>query len=292
MRDGKDGVIELPGGRALGFREHGDPDGVPLLYFHGFPGSRYEPGFFDYPGIRVIAVERPGYGQSEPHRQRRLRHWGEDIQRLADKLRLAQFSVIGISGGGPYAMAVTHGLADRIRATLLVCALGPPEAPGMDDAPVRTLVGFGRRPVASQIISSLAARFIRSERMENRLMRMRQKVSSKRTEGVPKEAAARTPEFMQFMVRNWRAALANGGHGLSSDARVYASPWHFDLSEVTTPVHLWHGTHDRVVPVQVGRHYAEQLPNVKAQFSDGDGHFSVIHNSLDAIRETVRSTWK
>ena len=51
-------------GRVLGIAEFGDPDGTPVLWCHGGPGSRLEPLWLDEPaahaGLRLIGVDRPG----------------------------------------------------------------------------------------------------------------------------------------------------------------------------------------------------------------------------------------
>ena len=62
--------IRLQDGRGLGYAEYGAPEGLPLFYFHGFPGSRLDYLFFDAgkaameAKARVIAADRPGYGLS------------------------------------------------------------------------------------------------------------------------------------------------------------------------------------------------------------------------------------
>jgi pimeloyl-ACP methyl ester carboxylesterase len=105
----EDHQIELRDGRQLGYVEAGDPDGHPIFYFHGFPGSRLEielSGVDVAPlGARLIGVDRPGMGLSDfaPHRY--FGDWPEDVSQLADALGLDHFSVVGVSGGGPYVAA-------------------------------------------------------------------------------------------------------------------------------------------------------------------------------------------
>jgi hypothetical protein len=61
-------TIELPGGGSLGLAGFGDPDGVPCLAFHGTCSSRlmsgwmFVPGLLTATGVRMIGVDRPGYG--------------------------------------------------------------------------------------------------------------------------------------------------------------------------------------------------------------------------------------
>jgi pimeloyl-ACP methyl ester carboxylesterase len=70
-------IIRLSdGGRNLGYAEHGDLQGCPLFFFHGQPGNR----LFRHPddmltsslGVRLICIDRPGYGLSEFQPNRRL----------------------------------------------------------------------------------------------------------------------------------------------------------------------------------------------------------------------------
>ncbi|MCG8093020.1 MAG: alpha/beta hydrolase, partial [Candidatus Thiodiazotropha endolucinida] len=102
-------LVKLPDSRHLAYAEYGDPEGVPAIYLHGFPGSRLEARLFDLParqhGLRVIAPDRNGLGLSDPKPGRRLIEWAVDVEALADNLKLERFFLIGISGGGPYALA-------------------------------------------------------------------------------------------------------------------------------------------------------------------------------------------
>ncbi len=45
--DRNDKQIKLKDGRMLGYSEYGAPDGKPVFYFHGHPGSRRDWSAFD-----------------------------------------------------------------------------------------------------------------------------------------------------------------------------------------------------------------------------------------------------
>ena len=61
-----------PGEKNLSFIEYGPGDGIPVFYFHGFPGSHKDIMLFkgnelaEELNIRLIAIDRPGYGSSDP----------------------------------------------------------------------------------------------------------------------------------------------------------------------------------------------------------------------------------
>src|SRR5215475_3198278 len=115
----EDGVLRLADGRALGYAEFGDSGGEPFFYFHGHPGSRLEARFAESAataaGVRIIALDRPGYGLSDWQPGRAILDWPADVTEAADLLGIGGFSVVGGSGGGPYALACAYRLPDRVR---------------------------------------------------------------------------------------------------------------------------------------------------------------------------------
>src|SRR5262249_37704143 len=113
----QDLTLKLVSGRQLGWAEFGDPAGFPILYFHGLPGSRLEAGLTDDSarrhGARVIAVDRPGFGLSDYEPNRRIMDWPDRVRELVAHLGLERFSIIGVSGGAPYASVCAFQLADQ-----------------------------------------------------------------------------------------------------------------------------------------------------------------------------------
>src|SRR5512141_2581166 len=102
-------TLTLKDKRILSYAEYGAPTSLPLIGFHGMPGSRYVLKSAEEAaraaGVRLIAPERHGYGCSQPHPQRTLLSYTDDVLQLADALKLDRFAVMGVSGGGPYAIA-------------------------------------------------------------------------------------------------------------------------------------------------------------------------------------------
>src|SRR5574341_1236813 len=121
--------IRLSDGRLIGYAEYGDPAGEVVFYFHGWPGSRLEPRLLDSLcselRLRLVAPDRPGYGLSEFQTGRTLLDWPMDVCALADHLGTEQFALLGVSGGGPYAIACAAMITNRLTAVLLVGSVGP-----------------------------------------------------------------------------------------------------------------------------------------------------------------------
>ena len=63
-------------------------------------------------------------------------------------------------------------------------------------------------------------------------------------------------------------------------------PWPFPLSEVKTPVHLWHGTRDSNAPITNSRRLASELPDATLHVSDLSDH-DIGHDRSDEITSVI-----
>ena len=127
-------TLTLADGRSLGLAEWGPPDAPLVVYCHGFPGSRLEPSLAQAVverravNARVIAFDRPGYGRSAFLPGRGFLDWPTDMAEAADRLGIDRFSVLGASGGCPYALACASSLGERVTRVGIVAGVGPLEA--------------------------------------------------------------------------------------------------------------------------------------------------------------------
>lgn len=277
-------TLKLRDGRRLGFAQFGPDGGFPVLYFHGWPGSRLEAGFFHVPGVQLIGVDRPGYGLSDPHAGRTLTDFPRDVAQLADHLRLKKFAIVGMSGGGPYAAACAHYLKDRVTKVAIIAGLGPPEAPGMGSSRVGLLLDLGQRPLASVLLLNVMRRLIHDKRAEKHFHRIKQRVPR-----ATRDHEAMTPDFLQMLLSSVREGLRSSAKGPTSDARIYGERWPFALADIRVPVRIWHGTADMQVPVSIGRHYEKFIPTARGTFPDGEGHVSIVVNHLESIIADLRA---
>jgi pimeloyl-ACP methyl ester carboxylesterase len=170
--------IILNDGRTLGFAEYGDDQGQPFMYFHGFPSSRLEGRLVDDVArgqhLRIIAPDRPGFGLSDFKPGRKLTDWPEDVIGLANALELDRFSIVGLSGGGPYAAVCACKISTRLSAVGIISGSGPADLPGMLESmsPLNRLLQIGRTapwlfnlfswPTVRALNSTLTAIFINS----------------------------------------------------------------------------------------------------------------------------------
>lgn len=104
-------VITLKCGRKLGYCQHGAiADGEPVVFFPGAGFGRTcvptpDPGLLAREGVRLISVDRPGYGLSDRDPGRTLRDWAGDVRELMERL--------GLDGGdGEQSDGIDTGLGD------------------------------------------------------------------------------------------------------------------------------------------------------------------------------------
>ena len=122
--------VTLSDGRRLAYEIRGNPSSRhTALYIHGTPSCRLEflglnHGVLDSLGLRLVGVDKPGYGQSDPHFGRSLRSFVADLEELADHLQLQRFLLIGVSGGGPYSWATARYAPNRVQGVLILSGAG------------------------------------------------------------------------------------------------------------------------------------------------------------------------
>ncbi len=287
--DRESNVVELPDGRRLAYAEYGDPEGDPVLYCHGFPGSRLEARLFDNPAqahrLRVISADRCGLGGSDPKPGRRLQDWAADVEALMDRLGIARFFLIGVSGGGPYAAACAHRLQDRLDGFTLVCPLGPIEQPALLHA-MRWYAQLNFRSIRmlphlmdfAYRYSIIPLAHTWPQWIYQMMLGMAPPVDS---------AVRRRPRVRSVITASLKEATRQGADGVLQEMKLYTDPWNFDPSEIAVPVHLWHGTADETVPIVHSRKLAELLPACTTHYIEGEGHFSLPFENMEQIMEQL-----
>ena len=269
-RESKDQFLALSDGRQLGYAEYGIADGQPVLFFHGAPGSRYiHADMADIAarqGVRLVAVDRPGYGLSAPHPGGSMLSWAKDIAALTDVLGLARFAIIGFSGGSPFALACAYALPDRVAKLALVGAFAPANVPSLmaDMSPtVSGLLALAQSDGAAlrQALGSLG------ESPEGLVAGMSATLPEWDKEVFDLRSVEFTAEYTQ--------TLRSGIEGIAVDFELVASDWGFSPDAINTETHLWCGTDDRNTPPAMTDYLSKILPNSRATLLPGEGHLSL-----------------
>lgn len=149
---------DLPGVR-LSYRDSGG-SGVPVVLLHANTGTSasWAPQFdaFSAAGYRVIAFDRRGWGGSiaDPATGPQPGSVAEDLDALAEHLRLPKFHLLGIAGGGFVALDYAAWRQDRLRSLIVAASTGAFSEPEMQQL-TRNIAfpGFAQLPEAFREIS-------------------------------------------------------------------------------------------------------------------------------------------
>src|SRR5436305_3926808 len=129
-----EGRVQVRNGRKLGFAEFGPPDGRPILWLQGTAGGKSaipEDARLaaEEVGVRFVGIDRPGTGLCTSHLYGSLLEFTEDLKILIDELGFDDLAVIGLSGGGPYALATGYAMPDRVKAVGVLGGVAPTRGP-------------------------------------------------------------------------------------------------------------------------------------------------------------------
>lgn len=275
-----DQAVQLADGRVLGYAEYGPVAGAPLFLLHGLPGSRLavpemwpgEPG-----PVRVIAPDRPGTGTSTFQPGRRLTDWADDVRQLADSLGIRRFVVAGFSGGGPHALAVAHGLPDRVIAVGLIATVGPLDTRRARRTlrqanPANRLIFALARNAPSLLSPVIAQHAYAVRRHPAKIVD-----SSARASTLPAadRLAMTDPRLRELMIATGAEAFRQGIRGVLHEAHICAQPWGFDPATIEPPVRIWHGDQDSNAPVAMALQLAERIDGSTLTRYPGEGHLIV-----------------
>jgi pimeloyl-ACP methyl ester carboxylesterase len=279
-------TIAARDGRRLAVYEDGDHGGAPVLAIYGTPmgGRIYEPHAEDArsKGIRFVTFDRPGYGGSDPRPGRSVSDFVEDATAVADALGIERFAVWGVSGGGPHALACAALLGGRVVGVASLAGPAPYGAAGLD-----WLAGMGEDNV-EEFGATLAGR----EALEPIQRRQADALAQGSPDDLrrewatllsPVDSAVLTAGLSAFLHANTVAALAPGVDGWLDDDLAFVAPWGFELEAIDLPLQLWHGEHDRFVPLAHGRWLAERIPGADARLNHVDGHLTLFEHRVPEI---------
>ena len=274
------GVVRLPCGRRLAHANLGAADGRPVLYFHGWPSSRLEAVLLHEAAlksrVRLIAVDRPGIGRSDPAPGRTLLDWPKDIALLADALGLDRFGIVAWSGGAPSAMACAFEMAQRLTAIISVGGAGPVDWPGATHHLSRAERHAARRASNGQQPAFMLRLWLRLAGATAKcLPGLALRGLSGGLCSSDKELLAR-PAIAEQLIASFREALRPGAAGLTEDLAISLGNWDFDLPALRCPIHVWHGSEDWAVDHAFGQHYAASVPEVSFRSFAGEGHLLMI----------------
>jgi pimeloyl-ACP methyl ester carboxylesterase len=272
----------------LEVHELGDPDGFPVVFHHGTPGSGTLYERWQTPGVRLIGYDRAGYGGSTRRAGRAVADVVADVQALADALGLDRFATWGLSGGGPHALACAALLDDRLVAAASVAGVGPF---GVDDLDWLEGMGEGNQKEFGLVLAG-------EEALRPALEDERDGLLGVTAEGLREAMAphlgnadreALTGELAAAFHDNMTHGLAGGVDGWVDDNLAFVRPWGFDVGSIERRVLIVQGGDDLMVPKRHGLWLAEHVRGCETRIDDAEGHLTLVQNLVPEIHEWLLS---
>ena len=285
-----DGEIRLRDGRSVGYTDWGQPGQTAVVWCHGGPGSRLEPAGFaqgstqaaERAGLRVIGIDRPGYGKSTPRPGRSIADWVPDALAVADHLGAERLLAVGVSTGGAYALALASLAPTRVRGVVACCALTD-----MRWAEGKSMMGeAGTRDIWSAPDRATALALATNMFGPDGSKMMAQASGAQGGPPLPAadQALLADPAFLAGMLTAFPAMFAHGVEGYTDDRIADGVGWgSFDLARIACPVSVIHGGSDTIVPVAHAHHTAAIVPGAKLRVFEELGHFSIIAQVMPAL---------
>lgn len=274
--DGDDQRTAQVDGHRVAYAASGDPDGEPVVTFHGTPGSRAFGRLYDDParehGVRLLAFSRPGYGDSE--------RWPDydagDTPRVVDAV-LADAGVdtaglLAFSGGTAHALATAAGIPDRVDDVTVVSGAAPPAH--VDDVPTVQRVLGGLAAYTPRLLGGfLRAQAWAAERNDPSFVAAQYTTDG--TDHLPADVLAETR-------RDFLRALSSGAAGVVRESAQAVREWPVDLHDVAADVRWLHGRDDANAPLDAAESVVDALPDATLDVVDTD-HLGAVAATRDRV---------
>jgi pimeloyl-ACP methyl ester carboxylesterase len=265
----------LSDGRKLGFAEYGQSNGEVVFEFHGTPGARFQIYSARLETIakkgpvplRIIVPERPGYGLSDAKAGRTLDDWCQDIETLADELGVERFSIVGISGGGPFALACAYRMPTRVRKIAVICGLGPIDILGQEGLSNEEKTCLQGPEFTRAYITQLA----------NMVNADPDRFTAYYISNLPKLDRELISDDLVPVVKQFAIEAARQVEGMIDDYVIFGQTWNIPLQKIHVPVAFWHSEADHIVPIRHAEYLASLIPNAELhRMQDYDHTGSVL----------------
>lgn len=279
--------VRLRDGRMLAYASYGDPDGHPVLFFHGLPSCRLmhpDAELSRALGVRLLVTDRPGFGRSDPKPGRSLLDWADDVADFADALDLPPFAVVGASGGGPFVAACAYRLADRVSRAAILGGSGPIDAPG-------ALAGIAlERRIGYWLARHAPALFGLTIRGRGDPRRDPEKFFANFTRHNPPsdQALLARPDVRAMFLASYAESTRQGVDSFIWEVQLVAQPWGFRLEDIRTPITLWHGEDDNSTPIGMARAMAQAMPNSSLRILPAVGHLLFLSHWQEIVADLLR----
>ena len=289
-RPALEGTVAVRDDRRLSFAEYGSRTGPAIAWMHGTPGARRQVPleareYAVREGVRIIALDRPGIGSSTPYLYPNIRDWTHDLELVLETLAIDTLRIIGLSGGGPYALAAGAALPDRVLGVGVLGGVAPTRgADAVEGGPIQPLVAFA--PLLAAVRVPLGVAVTQTIRLVRPLAGSALDLFASLQPPGDRSLLSR-PEFKAMFLDD----LLNGSRFQTSaplnDLLLFTRHWGFEAADVTVPVRWWHGDADHIVPFAHGEHLVGRLPDATLSVIPGESHLGGLGIAEQVIADLL-----
>lgn len=269
-------TIDLPDGRRVQYWLGGAAAGPMVAFLHGCPDTRHAAmtgdGAARSVGVRLLSVNRPGYGSSDPHESSQT-SVGEDLFAVVDHVGAEAVALLGMSIGGSYAVSATAARPDRVRTLGLVATQYGRSEPGSVAEVVERF-----RPGFQEYVAGVAPHDPDDTALAGRWRRPLPPSDAALLAALPDRAVAAAA----------REALARPD-GYLRDAALAFRPWERRPEEIACPTHLWYGDLDTAAPLAAGEALAARIRGSRLVVRADTTHLATLLGHWHDILTTLRA---
>jgi len=292
MADEQRITVPADGGRVLEALVAGPDDALPLVFHTGTPSGLV----WNAPlgeaaaarGLRTVLYSRPGYGGSTPQPGRQVADAAADVAKILERIGADEFVTAGWSGGGPHALACAALLPVRCLAAATIAGAAPSDSPGLD-----WMAGMAEEN-REEFRAALAGEGELTSFLNTAAGSLREISAAGVVDGLggllsETDKLALTGEFADHLAASLRAAVTAGIDGWRDDDLAFTRDWGISLDALghATPVAIWQGDQDRMVPKAHGDWLAANIPLARARILPGEGHLSLIGRLGDILDDLM-----
>ncbi len=274
--------------RKLGYTEYGTKKAYPIIYCHGSQSSslemHYDLSFAINNNLRIIAIDRPGHGDSDFNPEGSIKSFANDTHQLIKHLNIDEFSVLGMSAGAPFAMGIANYLPKKPRFLGIVSGFAPlnNETQKVLNKDVRLLLKMAKSfPIFLKLM--LKVQNWQLKKNPKSALKNFLKIMSE-----PDQEILKNKAVINVIEKMFTRAFKNGSQGVAYEiSKILVQDWGFKTNEIAIPTFIWHGDMDNNVPKEWAMKTTNEIQNSRLKVYPNEGHLIIFKNAEEIFKTLV-----